>query len=36
MKITRITPIHADYYLYVEIETDRGLVGLGESAVWGH
>lgn len=36
MKIAKITPIHADHYLYVEIETDTGLVGLGESAAWGH
>lgn len=36
MKIVRVTPIHADHYLYVEIETDTGLVGIGESAVWGH
>lgn len=36
MKIVRVTPIHANHYLYVEIETDTGLVGLGESAAWGH
>lgn len=36
MKITRVTPILADRYLYVRIETDEGLTGYGESGAWGH
>lgn len=36
MKITRVAPLFADRFLFVEIETDSGLVGLGESGAWGH
>jgi len=36
MKITRVTPIFADRFLFVEIETDAGIVGTGESGAWGH
>lgn len=36
MKITRVTPMFIDRYLYVEIETDDGLKGIGESGAWGH
>lgn len=36
MKITRVTPIFADRFLFVEIETDAGLTGTGESGAWGH
>lgn len=36
MKITRVTPILADRFLYVQVETDAGLVGTGESGAWGH
>ena len=36
MKITRVTPIFADRYLLVEIETDAGIKGTGESGAWGH
>jgi galactonate dehydratase len=36
MKITRVTPLLIDRYLFVEIETDSGLTGLGESGTWGH
>lgn len=36
MKITRVTPVFADRYLYVSIETDAGIVGIGESGAWGH
>lgn len=36
MKIidVRVLPVHR--YLFVEIETDTGLVGLGESGTWGY
>lgn len=36
MKITRVTPLFADRYLFVEVETDAGLTGTGESGAWGH
>ncbi|MGR3638880.1 galactonate dehydratase [Alterinioella nitratireducens] len=36
MKITRVTPIFANRYLYVQIETDEGLIGTGECGAWGH
>jgi len=36
MRITRITPIFVQRYLFVEIETDDGLVGTGECGAWGH
>jgi len=35
MKITRVTPILIDRYLFVEVETDAGIKGLGESGAWG-
>ncbi|MDA1257534.1 MAG: mandelate racemase/muconate lactonizing enzyme family protein [Chloroflexi bacterium] len=35
MKITRVEPIFLDRYLLVEIETDTGIIGLGESGSWG-
>ena len=36
MKITRVTPLLIDRYLFVQVETDSGLTGLGESGTWGH
>jgi galactonate dehydratase len=35
MRIESVTPIFIDRYLFVEIATDTGLVGLGESGAWG-
>ncbi len=35
MKITRVEPIFLNRYLLVEIETDDGIIGLGESGSWG-
>jgi len=35
MNITRVTPLLIDHFLFVEVETDEGLVGLGESGAWG-
>jgi galactonate dehydratase len=34
--IIRVEPLLIDKYLLVEIETDDGLVGLGEAGVWAH
>ncbi|MBI64476.1 MAG: galactonate dehydratase [Chloroflexi bacterium] len=35
MKIKNVTPLMIDQYLLVKIETDNGLVGIGESGAWG-
>jgi galactonate dehydratase len=34
--IARVTPIRADKYLFVEIETRDGRVGTGEAAAWAY
>jgi galactonate dehydratase len=34
--IARVTPIAADKYLFVEIETSDGRVGVGEAGAWSH
>ena len=36
MKISKVTPLLIDQYLLVKIETDNGLVGIGESGAWGY
>jgi galactonate dehydratase len=35
MRIERVEPIFVDKFLFVEITTDNGLVGLGEAGAWG-
>ena len=35
MKITDIRVIHVDRYTFVQIHTDAGITGLGESGTWG-
>jgi galactonate dehydratase len=35
MRIDSVTPIFIDRYLFVEITTDTGITGLGESGAWG-
>ncbi|PZN96895.1 MAG: galactokinase [Hyphomicrobiales bacterium] len=34
MRITRVEPILVDRFLFLEIATDNGLVGLGEGGAW--
>ena len=34
MKVTSVRPVLVDRYLLVEVETDEGLKGLGESGTW--
>ena len=36
MKIERARPRRAGQFLFVEITTDNGIVGFGESGAWGH
>ena len=35
MQITDVRTIFADQYLFVEVDTDAGITGLGESGSWG-
>jgi galactonate dehydratase len=35
MKITAVNAIPIDRYLFVEVHTDEGIKGLGESGAWG-
>lgn len=35
MKITKVEPILVDRWLYVKVETDEGISGIGESGAWG-
>ena len=36
MKITGVTPLFVDRFLFVRVTTDNGLSGIGESGAWGH
>ncbi|MCZ6635401.1 MAG: galactonate dehydratase [bacterium] len=36
MKITDIQVLPVDRYLFVQVHTDEGIVGLGESGTWGY
>jgi galactonate dehydratase len=36
MKIVSIETLPVDRYLFVQVHTDAGLVGLGESGAWGY
>ena len=36
MKITAIDTIFVDRYLFVQVHTDAGITGLGESGAWGY
>ena len=35
MRITEIKNIFVDRYLFVEVQTDAGITGNGESGAWG-
>lgn len=35
MQITKVEPLFLDRYLLVQVETDAGITGLGESGTWG-
>ena len=35
MKITAVETLAVDRYLYVQVQTDAGITGLGESGAWG-
>ena len=36
MRITAVRPVFVDRYLFVQIDTDAGITGLGESGAWGY
>ncbi len=36
MKIVAVEPLRIDRFLYVQVRSDDGIVGLGESGTWGH
>ena len=36
MRITAVEPLPVDRYLFVEVKTDDGITGLGESGAWGY
>ena len=36
MKITKVEPLLLDRYLLVQVHTDAGITGLGESGAWGY
>ena len=35
MKISRVETVPVDRYLFVQVHTDEGVVGLGEVGTWG-
>jgi len=36
VKITEVEPLPIDRFLFVQVHTDAGISGLGESGAWGH
>ncbi|MBI3970833.1 MAG: galactonate dehydratase [Chloroflexi bacterium] len=36
MRITKVEALPIDRYLFVQVHTDAGITGLGESGTWGH
>lgn len=36
MKIRSVEPLHVGQFMYARVETDEGLVGIGEAGIWGH
>ncbi len=36
MKITAVKTLFVNTFLYVQISTDEGITGLGESGAWGY
>ena len=36
MKITAVEPLLIDRYMFVQVHTDAGISGLGESGAWGY
>jgi galactonate dehydratase len=36
MKITKVVPLHIGQFMFVRIDTDEGVHGIGEAGAWGH
>ena len=36
MKITKVEPLHVGQFMFVRIDTDEGIHGIGEAGAWGH
>lgn len=36
VKITKVEALHVGQFMYARIETDQGIVGVGEAGIWGH
>ena len=36
MKITKVAPLHVGQFMFVRIDTDEGIHGIGEAGAWGH
>ena len=36
MKITDVQVLHIDRYTFVQVYTDAGITGMGESGTWGY
>ncbi|MGH8417193.1 MAG: mandelate racemase/muconate lactonizing enzyme family protein [Pseudomonas sp.] len=36
MRITKVEALHVGQFMYARVETDSGLVGVGEAGAWGH
>lgn len=36
MRIAAVRPLSIGQFLFVRIETDADIVGIGESGAWGH
>ena len=36
MKITKVEPLHVGQFMFVRIDTDEGVHGIGEAGAWGH
>ncbi|EJW13503.1 Gluconate dehydratase [Rhodovulum sp. PH10] len=35
MKITKVEPLHVGQFMFARVETDEGIVGVGEGGSWG-
>ena len=36
MKITSAETYPVDRFLFIKVQTDEGITGMGESCAWGH
>lgn len=36
MKIASVQAVHVGQFMYARVETDTGIIGIGEAGIWGH